>query len=229
MADMVTPFHVGIIMDGNGRWAKKRLLMRPLGHRAGMKRMLSLIEHAFDRGVKELTLFALSTENLSRPKEELDDLFGLFRLYFTQHISTLLERNIRLRVIGDRSLIPQDIVRLIEAAERDTAAGERGLLTFAIGYGGRQDIVFACNKAVHEGKEQTLESFAEKLSTGGMSAMDLLIRTGGEKRLSNFLLFEAAYAEICFSEKMFPDFTDEDFDAALIDYAKRDRRYGKLK
>lgn len=229
MADMDTPYHVGIIMDGNGRWAKRRLLPRLAGHRAGMKRMLGLIEHAFDTGVMILTLFALSAENLSRPKEELEGLFDLFRQYFTQHILSLLEKGVRLRVIGDRTLLPQDIVSLIEDAEEKTAGGERGLLTFAIGYGGRQDIVSACNKAVAEGKAQTLESFSEKLSTGGMSAMDLLIRTGGEKRLSNFLLFEAAYAEIFFSEKMFPDFSDGDFDAALKDFAKRDRKYGNIK
>ncbi len=226
---MGVPNHVGIIMDGNGRWAKRRLLPRLAGHRAGMKRMLSLIEHAFDAGIKELTLFALSTENLSRPKEELEGLFDLFRLYFTQHISPLCEKGIRLRVIGDRALIPADIVRLIAEAEDQTKGGERGLLAFAIGYGGRQDIVAACNKAVKEGKEQTLESFAEKLSTGGMSQMDLLIRTGGEKRLSNFLLFEAAYAELWFSEKMFPAFSDGDLDEALRDYQRRDRRFGKLR
>ena len=226
---MGVPNHVGIIMDGNGRWAKRRLLPRLAGHRAGMKRMLSLIEHAFDAGIKELTLFALSTENLSRPKEELEGLFDLFRLYFTQHISPLCEKGIRLRVIGDRALIPADIVRLIAEAEDQTKGGERGLLVFAIGYGGRQDIVAACNKAVKEGKEQTFESFAEKLSTGGMSQMDLLIRTGGEKRLSNFLLFEAAYAELWFSEKMFPAFSDGDLDEALRDYQRRDRRFGKLR
>ncbi len=226
---MGAPYHVGIIMDGNGRWAKRRLLPRLAGHRAGMKRMLSLIEHAFDTGIKELTLFALSTENLSRPKEELDGLFDLFRLYFTQHITPLCEKGIRLRVIGDRTLIPADIARLIAEAEEKTKGGERALLTFAIGYGGQQDIVAACNKAVSEGKPQTLESFAEKLSTGGMSAMDLLIRTGGEMRLSNFLLFEAAYAELWFSEKMFPAFSDEDFDEAIRDYRTRDRRFGKLR
>ncbi len=226
MADMGIPFHVGIIMDGNGRWAKARGLFRLEGHRAGMARMLALIEHAFDAGIGELSLFALSTENLSRPKEETEGLFSLFRLYFTQHIPPLVGRGVRLHVVGNRSLLPADLVSLIEGAEERTKAGDKGLLTFAIAYGGRQDIVSACNRAVKEGREQTLESFAGKLSTGGMSAIDLLIRTGGEKRLSNFMLFEAAYAEIYFSEKMFPDFSDSDLDEALLDYRKRDRRFG---
>lgn len=228
MADMGIPSHVGIIMDGNGRWARRRLLPRLAGHRAGMNRMLTLVEHIFSRGVQYFTVFALSTENLSRPKSELDGLFGLFREYFSTQMEKLKESGVRLRVIGDERLIPPDILALIRAGEAKTAAGEKAALTIAIGYGGRQDIVCACNRAVREGREMTVETFAETLSTGGMPALDLLIRTGGEKRLSNFLLFEAAYAELVFSEKMFPDFTDADLDAALKEYAARDRRFGNI-
>ena len=228
MADMGTPEHVGIIMDGNGRWAKRRLLPRLAGHRAGMKRMLALLEHIYGCGVKCVTVFALSAENLSRPKDELDGLFALFREYFSTQTERLSEKGIRLRVIGDRGLIPADIVSLIKEGEEKTAKGERATLAIAIGYGGRQDIVAACNKAVRAGREVTLESFAETLSTGGMPALDLLIRTGDEKRLSNFLLFEAAYAELIFSTKMFPDYTDGDFDEALKEYAARERRFGAL-
>lgn len=193
-----------------------------------MKRMLTLAEEIFDRGIPYCTLFALSAENLSRPEEELEGLFSLFRSYFTTHYKKLLERGIAMRIIGDRGCLPQDIVELIERAERETAAGTRGTLAIAIGYGGRQDIVNACNRAVREGREVTMETFARTLSTGGMPELDLLIRTGKEKRISNFLLFEAAYAELYFSEKLFPDFTVRDLSRALADYAGRERRYGKI-
>ena len=225
---MGIPCHVGIIMDGNGRWARRRLLPRLAGHRAGMNRMLALVEHIFSCGVKYVTVFALSTENLSRPQSELDGLFGLFREYFSSQMEALRENGVRLRVIGDRALIPQDIADLIRAGEELTAEGTKANLAIAIGYGGRQDIVSACNRAVRAGREVTEGSFAAALSTGGMPALDLLIRTGGEKRISNFLLFEAAYAELVFSGKMFPDYTDGDFDAALKEYASRERRFGKI-
>ncbi|MBR7185978.1 MAG: di-trans,poly-cis-decaprenylcistransferase [Clostridia bacterium] len=228
MADMVLPHHVAIIMDGNGRWATRRLMPRAAGHRAGLKRMIPLAEHVFESGVKYCTLFALSAENLNRPQEELESLFQLFREYFAKQIHKLEQQGIRLRVIGNLALIPADIAALIAQGERETAKGKRGTLTLAIGYGARQDIVSACNSAMKEGREVTVETFAEMLSTGGMPAVDLLIRTGKEKRLSNFLLFEAAYAELYFSEKMFPDFTNKHFDRALAEYCKRDRRYGKI-
>lgn len=225
---MDLPNHIAVIMDGNGRWAKRRGLPRVAGHRAGMKRMTALAEHAFQRGVKFCTMFALSAENLQRPKEELDGIFGLFREYFSGETEKLRKKGIRLRVIGDLSPIPRDVAALIREGEALTAAGTTATLVFAIGYGGRQDIVSACNRAVREGKEVDLESFGKMLSTGGMPAVDLLIRTGKEKRLSNFLLFEAAYAELYFSDKMFPDFGCRDLDRAIEEYSGRDRRFGKV-
>ncbi len=223
-----TPRHVAIIMDGNGRWAKKRLLPRSAGHRAGVKRMIALTEHVFDTGVRYCTLFALSTENLNRPEEELKGLFGLFREFFASNAETLRKKGISLRVIGDLSLLPADIGTLIRAGEERTAGGERGTLVLAIGYGGRQDILAAANEAVRRGKEVDEETFSSLLRTGDMPAPDLLIRTGKELRISNFLLWQCAYSEFYFSEKMFPEFTDEDFDEALKAYAARDRRFGKL-
>ncbi len=223
------PCHVAIIMDGNGRWAKQRLLPRSAGHKAGMNRMISLSEHIFDRGVRFCTLFALSHENLSRPKEELDGLFSLFRSYFKKNVERLKKKNITLKVIGDISLIPEDVVSLIRAGEEATLGGERGTLLLAIGYGGRQDILQAVNRAVKAGGEVTEESFRALLDTDGVPDPDLLIRTGKELRLSNFLLWQSAYAELYFTEKLFPDFSDEDFDRALEAYALRDRRYGKVK
>ncbi len=224
----MTALHVAIIMDGNGRWAKKRLLPRGAGHRAGFERMLSLVDHAFERGVKWLTLYALSAENLLRPKEEVEGLFGIFRTYFPEKSRKLKEKGIRLLVIGERELLPEDIRRLISDAEALTADGTRGTLVLALAYGARQEIVSAVNKAVRAGREVTEEEFSALLYTGELPPPDLLIRTGGELRLSNFLLYQAAYTELYFSEKFFPDFTDGDFDRALEAFSLRDRRFGRI-
>ena len=228
MAEIIVPAHVAIVMDGNGRWAKKRLLPRAAGHRAGMKRMIALSGHAFSCGVKCLTLFALSTENLSRPKEELDALYGLFREFFPAQAEELYANGIALTVIGERELLPADIAALIGEAEEKTATGDRGRLVLAIGYGARQEILSAANRAAKGGKELTEEEFSSLLYTKDLPPLDPLIRTGGEQRLSNFLLYQAAYAELYFSEKMFPEFTDRDFDEALKEFSRRDRRFGRV-
>ena len=228
MGENELPRHIAVIMDGNGRWAKKRLLPRAAGHRAGMNRMIGLAEHIFDRGVKYCTLFALSTENLSRPREELNGLYALFREYFPNNARTLAQKSICLRVIGDRTLLPADIVALIEDGERTTAGGERGTLQLAIGYGGRQDILNAANEAVRLGKTLTQEEFSALLSTGGIPDPDLLIRTGKELRISNFLLWQAAYAELYFTDVLFPDFSDRELDKAIEAYSRRERRFGKV-
>ena len=222
------PRHVAVIMDGNGRWAKKRLLPRSAGHRAGMNRMISLAEHAFSRGVEVLTLFALSTENLLRPQEELEALFALFREYFTVNLQKLKEKGVRLKVIGNLALLPEDVQELIRLGEEATSGGALGTIVLAIAYGGRQEILSAVKAAVRAGKEPTMEEFSAALG-GGLPDPDLLIRTGKEKRISNFLLWELAYTELYFSEKMFPAFTDKDFDEALEDFAGRERRFGKIK
>ena len=227
MGEMHLPAHIAIIMDGNGRWAKKRLMPRSAGHRAGMKCMIGLSEHIFDRGVRYCTLFALSTENLSRSKEELDGLFSLLREYFPENAEILRKKNIKLRVIGDRSLLPSDIVDVIEAGERRTAGGTRGTLVLAIGYGGRQDILAAVNAAVRAGKEVTMEEFSSMLSEGDLPEPDLLIRTGKELRISNFLLWQSAYSELYFTDVLFPDFSDKELDKAIEAYSRRERRFGK--
>lgn len=225
---MELPRHIAIIMDGNGRWANKRLLPRSAGHREGMKRMISLSEHAFDLGVEYVTLYALSCENLSRPQEELDGLFSLFRKYFSENVARLVQKGIRLRVIGGESLLPPDIVTLSREGEEETAAGTRGTLVLAIGYGGRQELLAAVNAAVRGGKEVSREQFEALLSTAGIPDPDLLIRTGKEKRLSNFLLWQCAYTELYFSDKMFPAFTNADLDRAIENFAGRERRYGRI-
>lgn len=222
------PRHVAVIMDGNGRWAKKRLLPRSAGHRAGMNRMISLSEHVFDSGVEFCTLYALSTENLNRPQEELEALFSLFREYFSKNTAKLKKKGIALRVIGNLNLLPADVREIIKRGEEETKGGKRGTLVLAIAYGARQEILSAVNRAVREGKEVSEESFSALLSTDGIPDPDLLIRTGKEVRLSNFLLWQSAYTEFYFTEKLFPDFTDKEFDKALLSYAARDRRFGKV-
>ncbi len=223
------PRHVAVIMDGNGRWAKKRLLPRSAGHKAGVKRMLSLVDQMFRRGIKYVTLYALSAENLARPQEELNELFSLLRAYFAENVQKLKAQEIRLSVIGDRSLLPADIVQAIEAGERDTLNCGKGRLILAIAYGGRQEIMRAVNAAVAAGKQVTAEAFSALLNTAEIPDPDLMIRTGRETRISNFLLWQAAYTELYFSEKMFPEFSEKDLDAALRDYASRERRFGRVK
>lgn len=223
------PAHVAIIMDGNGRWAKKRLLPRGAGHRAGVKRMVKLAEHAFDSGVKVLTLYALSVENLHRPQEELQGLFSLIREYFSGDTEKIAARGVALRVIGEIGLLPADVAELIEEGVKKGGDGSGGTLVFAIAYGARQEIVRAVNRAVAAGKKVTEAQFSEFLDTAGLPDPDLLIRTGRERRLSNFLLFQSAYTEFYFSDKLFPDFSNRDLDAAFASYAARERRFGRIK
>lgn len=222
------PRHIAVIMDGNGRWAKKRLLPRSAGHRAGMNRMIELAECIFSRGVECCTMYALSTENLSRPQEELDGLYSLFREYFRKNVETLKKKEIALKIIGDASLLPEDIRLLTQAGEEKTAGGKKGTLVLAIGYGGRQEILAAVNEAVKRGKQLSEAEFASLLGTQGLPDPDLLIRTGKEQRLSNFLLWQSAYTEFYFTETLFPDFSEKELDRALSDYAARERRFGKI-
>ncbi len=222
------PAHVGIIMDGNGRWAKNRFMPRSFGHRRGMERMIGLLEHAFDVGVRTVTVYALSTENLSRPKDEVDALFGLFRKYFDEYARKIIDRESRLCILGDISVLPADIREMVERRKAESAHFTERCVNIALNYGARGEIVRAVNLAVARGEKVTEESFAALLYTGGQPDPDLIIRTGKELRLSNFLLYQAAYSELYFSDKMFPAFSDKDFDAALADYASRERRFGKV-
>ena len=188
---------------------------------------MGLIEHAFDVGVEFVTVYALSTENLNRPKEELDGLFNLIREHFAPSFLRICKNGIRLKVLGDLSLLPEDIREIVEDAEKKTADFQGKGINVALCYGARQEIVRAVNEAVKQGKTLTEEEFSSLLYTGGMPDPDLLIRTGKEKRISNFLLYQAAYAEFYFSDKMFPEFSNADLDRAIEDFAKRKRRFGK--
>lgn len=222
------PRHVAVIMDGNGRWAQKRLLPRSAGHRAGMNNMIALSERLFESGVEFCTFYTLSAENLSRPQEELDGLYSLFRTYFRKNVQRLRDKGIELRVIGDLTLLPEEIAQLIRTGAEQTAGGTNGVLALAVGYGGRQEILRAANKAVRAGKELTESDFSALLDTAGMPDPDLLIRTGRELRLSNFLLWQCAYTEFYFTDTLFPDFSDKELDDALLAYRSRTRRFGRV-
>ena len=224
---MVVPRHVAIIMDGNGRWAKARLFPRNFGHQQGVSRMIGLMERSYDLGVEYVTVYALSTENFNRPEEELKGLYNLIRKHFVECVRKICDRGIRLRVLGDLSLLPQDIQDLLRKVEADSAKYEGRGVNIALAYGARAEIVRAANEAIAEGKPLTEESLSDRLYTAGQPDPDLIIRTGKEKRLSNFLLYQAAYAELYFSDKMFPEFSDEDLEEAFAEYARRTRRFGK--
>lgn len=221
------PNHVGIIMDGNRRWAKKRLLPPSAGHSAGLKRMVALAEKAKEAGVHYMTVYALSTENLSRPQDELEKLFALIRKQFDDCVEKLLKAGAAVRVIGDLSLLPDDVRASIEDGVNKSPENAEFTFVMALGYGARSEIVRAVNTAVKSGKELTQDEFSDLLYTGGIPDPDLIIRTGGELRLSNFLLWQAAYAELYFTKVLFPDFSGREFEKALADYSARERRFGK--
>ena len=223
------PRHVGLIMDGNGRWAQARHMPRSLGHNAGMNAMIRIPKRAKELGVSWLTVYVLSTENLaSRPKEELDGLFGLFRKYFTVNVKKLYKQGAGVKVIGDLSPLPQDVKELLERGEKDSPAGAAFTLVFAVNYGSRAEIARAAASLSADGEEITEESLAKRLYTSDIPAPDLIIRTGGEKRLSNFLLYQGAYSELYFTDVLFPDFTPREFEKAIEEYSRRDRRFGGI-
>jgi undecaprenyl diphosphate synthase len=223
------PQHVAIIMDGNGRWAAARGLPRAFGHREGAKAVRRCIEAAIGQGVKYLTLFAFSSENWQRPQEEVSDLRGLLLQYLRSELQELHEAGVRLRVIGEHARFGPNIVAELGAAEAKTAGNDRLTLLLALSYGGRADIVAAAQRAIAEGipaEALTEQKFTSLLATAGVPDPDLLIRTSGEQRISNFLLWEAAYAELVFLDVLWPDFGEADFAAAVKKFAMRERRFG---
>ena len=227
LKDAAIPKHIAIIMDGNGRWAKQRMMPRSYGHKQGMKRMIGLMERAFALGVDYVTVYALSTENLKRPKEELDGLFDLFRNHFKPYMRKIAQKGVRVRALGNIALLPEDIQDIIREAEEETAHFQGKGINVAVCYGARDELVRAVNLAIERGEKVTEESLSGLLYTCNQPDPDLIIRTGKEVRLSNFLLYQAAYAELYFSEKMFPEFSDEDLDEAILEFSRRTRRFGK--
>ena len=230
---MDVPHHVAIIMDGNGRWAKARSQARHAGHRAGVKSVRETVESAAKRGVKYLTLFAFSSENWQRPQDEVSRLMSLFLEALQREVDDLHRNNVRLRFVGARAQLKPKLQRKIEAAEQQTSQNNGLTLIVAVAYGGRWDIVNAARRLATKvtGGEMSIEdigddAFARELALSGVPDPDLLIRTGGEQRISNFLLWNLAYSELYFCDCLWPDFREREFDEAMIFYGMRQRRYG---
>ena len=225
------PQHIAIIMDGNGRWAQKRHMPRTVGHAKGAAGVKALVEHCAELGVKYLTLFAFSTENWSRPADEVSTLMGLFVQYLEKEMGALAAAGVRLKVIGEVAGFPSELQTRIRAAEAATQHNQAITLCVAANYGGQWDVVQAvknwqaANPAAKV-SDLTQQGLAQYLSTSGMPDVDLLIRTGGEQRISNFLLWQAAYAELYFTEALWPEFDKAELDKALHWYATRQRRFG---
>lgn len=228
-----SPLHAAIIMDGNGRWAKRRGLPRTLGHREGVKALQRTVEGAPDLGVSTLTVFGFSTENWRRPIAEISELMKLLKLYFESDLERLARENVRVKIIGRKTGLKPDILDIIERAERRTEANDRFLLQVAFNYGGQADITDAARKfaeAVARGEAKpsdlTEAMFASYLSTAGTGDPDLIVRTSGERRISNFMLWECAYSELVFQDVLWPDYGPEHLKAAIAEYRARDRRFG---
>ena len=226
------PLHVAIIMDGNGRWARARGLPRTVGHKAGVDALKRTVQGAPDCGVDRLTVFGFSTENWRRPGAEVSELMRLLKAYVETDLDRLVREGVKVRVIGRRAGLAPDILAVIDRAESRTARNEDFLLQVAFNYGGQADIADAARRLAQEVKAGALDpdqidegAFQARLSTGGV-APDLIVRTSGEQRISNFLLFEAAYAELVFQDVLWPDYGPEHLKAAVAEFHTRERRYG---
>ncbi|AKH41887.1 undecaprenyl diphosphate synthase [Altererythrobacter atlanticus] len=216
--------HVAVIMDGNGRWAKRRHLPRAMGHRKGVEAVRALVRGLEPLGIDCLTLYAFSSENWKRPEDEISDLMGLMRRFIKSDLPEFIANDVRLRIIGDYKALDADIVEMLDDALARTAKGRR-TLAVALNYGSQQEIARAAAKAAAQG-EVTVESIAAHLDTADLPPLDLLVRTSGEVRLSNFLLWQAAYAEMWFTDVLWPDFTLAHLEEALESFAGRERRFG---
>ena len=222
------PRHVAVIMDGNGRWAKKRFLPRVMGHKKGLDALEDLCHTCAEAGIPYLTVFAFSTENWRRPADEVSFLMGLFLAALQKKVAKMHKNGLRLKVIGDRSRFPAEIQAGIRDAEALTAANTGLTLTIAADYGGRWDILQAANALIKEGKSEISESdLAAKLMLAEAPEPDLFIRTGGETRISNFMLWQMAYAEFYFTDTLWPDFDQREMHRALESFQQRERRYGR--
>ena len=227
-AGAATPRHVAIIMDGNGRWAKKRFLPRVAGHRAGMESVRKVVEAAPELGIEVLTLYAFSSENWKRPADEVGALKLLLRTYLQNEIDDLDRNGVRLRFIGEYGKFGPDIVTIVEDSARRTAGNARLTLVIALNYGSQDEIARAARALAAEGAEITPESIEARLDTAGLPLPDLVVRTSGEQRLSNFMLWQAAYAELVFTDELWPDFDGASLSRAVDAFAARERRYGGL-
>ena len=221
------PRHIAIVMDGNGRWAKKRFLPRLAGHKKGVDALRNCVSHSIARGVEVLTLFAFSSENWNRPAEEVSGLMHLLGLVLAREVPSLHAEGVKLHFVGERQSLAEHVRNGFEQAEALTCNNQKLVLNICFNYGGRWDIAQAAASLAAQGKVITEHSLHEAMSIAHVSDPDLIIRTGGEYRISNFLLWQAAYAELYFTSALWPDFNPAALDAAIADYATRERRFGK--
>ena len=224
---MIIPSHVGIIMDGNGRWAERIGKKRTFGHKKGSENVERVVKHAFNKGVKTVTVYAFSTENWQRPEEEVNELMRLLGEYLKKLSKVAVKNKIKIRVIGEKNRLSKTLQQTIETETQKTVQFTEHTLNICIDYGGRQEIVSAVKQILEKNQELTPENIEKNLYTEGQP-LDLIIRTGGEIRLSNFLLFQSAYAELYFTDTLWPDFDEAELDKALESFSSRQRRYGKV-
>ncbi|MBR6921136.1 MAG: di-trans,poly-cis-decaprenylcistransferase [Clostridia bacterium] len=221
--------HVAFIMDGNGRWAKKRRLPRELGHKAGADAFERIVNYCYDIGVGAVTVYAFSTENWKRPKREVDALFMLFTEFIDHYVEKLKHRSVRLIFIGDREPFSESFRKRIENVEKKTENNDKMILYLGVNYGGRDDICHAVNSLIAEGKTNiTEEDISNRIYTSLSPDPDLIIRTGGEYRISNFLIWQSAYSELYITDTLWPDMKESDVDLAIQEFMKRERRFGGL-
>ena len=230
----VLPRHIAIILDGNGRWAQRRGLPRTAGHAAGAETFRRIATYCRDIGVSYLTVYAFSTENWKRPREEIDAIMGLLSRYLREAVDTMERDHIRLKILGDPDILPEELKTLITETAEISGHYDGFQANVCLNYGGRDEIVRAARRYAEDYKagragELTEESFGGYLFSAGIPDPDIVIRPGGEMRLSNFLMWESAYSELMFTDVLWPDFTPADIDAAIAEYARRDRRYGGVK
>ena len=219
------PRHVAIIMDGNGRWAKKRMLPRAMGHKRGVETVRNIVRAAGELGLETLSLYAFSSENWKRPEDEISDLMGLMRQFIKSDLDEFAANDVRLKIIGNYKALAPDIVDMLEESIARTSQNSRTTLAVALNYGAQDELIRAARAAAAQG-EINAARIEANLDTAGLPPLDLLIRTSGEQRLSNFMLWQAAYAELWFTETLWPDFSKDELAAALNEFARRERRYG---
>ena len=220
--------HIAFIMDGNGRWAKKRGMPREYGHTEGAKTFRRVAEYCFRNGIEAVTIYAFSTENWTRPEREVKAIMALFQSYLSMGMEEMAKNNIKITFLGDKAPFTPDCRAQMEKLERESASN-RYALNVAVNYGGRAEIVTAVNKLIAAGREVTEASISDALYTAGQSDPDLIVRSAGELRLSNFLTWQSVYSELYFTDTLWPDFSDADVDAAVEAYYARTRRFGGLK
>lgn len=230
MQDIKIPRHIAFIMDGNGRWAKKRLLPRKAGHREGVSALRRMVDECEKAGVEMVSFYAFSTENWTRPQDEIDALFKMVKEFADKHLGEYVKRGLRIMFMGDLTKLPKDTVDSLKKILSEAKDNEGMIVNIALNYGGRDEIVHAVNKIISAGvREINKDVLSDCMYTGGLPDPDVIVRSSGEKRLSNFMLWQAAYSELIFLDEYWPDFDAAVFKKIIEEYSKRDRRYGNVR